>query len=368
MYKSPMRLDLTLAAYGSDLHPMASKEPDCLGVEVELEGKNVMAAGFDVLAYWKPHADNSLRNFNGGQCIEYVSKMPYNMEDTIKSIDVLYKFLTDPEVKVHDSYRTSIHVHLNFGLETFRTIYNFITLSLIVDELLVSQNGDHRIGNNFCLRAKDAVGQVDNLIWSIQKGSDIFGINMHDRYSSINFASLMKFGSIEFRSLECTVNKGRLIHWINTLSHMKKVSREFTNPIEIISKFSQLGPQGFLFYIFGPYALKYVAVPGYEGMLKTGMRLAQDFAYCSEWKAMAKEELTKPKAKMKKAPKMFEWPDEAAPAVNYDQLLNQLINPGAVDAPQPIAVQPIHVQAEPVEFFEDFDDDWVHHDDEDDDI
>lgn len=297
MFKHPMRLDHRLR----DDVPLAAnavKFPDSFGVEVELEGANVTAAGPAVMALWAPHADNSLRNHHG-QAIEYVSKQPYNLVDTEKAITVLFDFLNSPGVKVFDSYRTSIHVHVNFGMETFGTIYNFITLSLILDELLVSQNGDHRIGNNFCLRAKDAMGQTNSLIQSIEAGNEIFGINQNERYSSINFASLLKFGSVEFRSLEGTMHKGRLMHWINTLAQIKKMSKEFKNPTEIISMFSKLGPKEFLFKILGPYSMKYIAVPGIESMLRVGMRIAQDFAYCSEWRSAKPGENTRVPQKRK---------------------------------------------------------------------
>jgi hypothetical protein len=184
---------------------------------------------------------------------------------------------------VNASYRTSIHVHVNCAAETYRTIYNYITLCLILDELLVSQNGHHRIGNNFCLRARDALGQVQSLIQSIDEGLNLSGIEANERYSSINFAALNKFGSIEFRSLECTTHVGRVLHWIQTLQRIKESARNFTNPIEVIGQFSRRGPIEFLHEILGPYAFKYINVPGAESMLHGGMRIAHDLAYCCAW-------------------------------------------------------------------------------------
>jgi hypothetical protein len=209
---------------------------------------------------------------------------PLNFRDTQTAIRVLFDYLSRPEVEVYESYRTSIHVHVNCCAETFRTVYNVITLSIILDELLTSQNGEHRIGNNFCLRAKDAMGQVDALIASIESGRSFFNVSQNERYSSINFASLMKFGSIEFRSLECTTHQGRLMHWIGTLQQIKEKARTFKNPTEIIQQFSQLQPKQFLTDVLGPFAIKYQRVEGMEQMLRSGIRIAQDFAFCSEWK------------------------------------------------------------------------------------
>lgn len=263
----------------------AAKVADVFGIEVELEGKNILKANDDVLLYWTQHNDGSLRKLlPGDETIEYVSRVPYDMKTTEKAVGILFKYLTKAPAQVYESYRTSIHVHVNFGQETFRTIYNFMTLSLLLDELLTSQNGDHRIGNNFCLRAKDAMGQVVALTTSIEQSNGFFNIQANERYSSINFASLMKFGSVEFRSLECTTHEGRLMHWIGTLNRIKQRSKEYTNPVEIIQQFSMLGPRAFLASTLGPFALKYLNVPGMEDMLHNGMRIAQDFAYCSAWK------------------------------------------------------------------------------------
>lgn len=283
MFNKPMNLNDILGNH-VPLQNAAGK-PDVFGVEVELEGSNINDPPIAVMEYWTHHNDNSLRKLNpGDQAIEYVFRQPYDLTNTKAAIGLLFDFLTSKGVKVYDSYRTSIHVHINFGMETFRTIYNFMTLSLILDELLTSQNGDHRIGNNFCLRAKDALGQVISLIQSIEGGDNFFNIVALERYSSINFASLMKFGSIEFRSLECTTHEGRLMHWINTLARIKEKSKAFKNPVEIIALFSVMGPDQFLKSVLGPFSLKYLAVDGYADMLNNGMRIAQDLAYCSAWK------------------------------------------------------------------------------------
>lgn len=262
----------------------AQRHSNAYGIEVELEGKNITSPPENVVKYWSQTKDGSLRvKMPGDQATEYITNGPLTLDQVEKAVSALFSYLTSPGVKVYESYRTSIHVHMNFAMESFRIIYNFITLSLILDELLVSQNGEHRIGNNFCLRARDALGQVQSLIQSIEGNHNFFNVPNVERYSSINFAALTKFGSIEFRSLECTTHEGRLMHWIGTLSHLKERAKLFRNPTEIIQSFSLLGPKSFLASVLGPYAMKYSNVPGMESMLFNGMRIAQDVAYCSAW-------------------------------------------------------------------------------------
>ena len=238
---------------------------DSFGVEVEVEGRNLINIPMSVATLWNVHDDNSLRKLKpNDQAVEYVCRRPFNMEGVRDAVVQLFAYLNQPGVTVYNSYRTSVHVHLNFAMEKFRTIYNFMTLALILDELFVSQCGDHRVGNNFCLRAKDALGQVMMLKDSIQSGNNFFQLGgQQERYSSINFTSLTKFGSIEFRSLECTTHEGRLMHWIGTLDYLKQHAKTYTNPVEIIQQFSQRGPKEFLKQTLGPFSHKYIGVPGH---------------------------------------------------------------------------------------------------------
>jgi hypothetical protein len=263
----------------------ALNNPDSFGVEVEVEGKNLGNITHAVDAFWNIIDDHSLRKLKpGDDAYEFVCRSPMPLEKVREAVTTLFDYLNQPTVKVYNSYRTSVHVHVNFGTEKLRTIYNFITLALILDELFVSQNGEHRVGNNFCLRAKDALGQVLMLTNSIKGGHQFFQLGGNaERYSSINFTSLTKFGSIEFRSLECTTHEGRLMHWIGTLDYLKQHAKTYTNPTEIIRQFSSRGPREFLKLALGPFSHKYLSIPGMENMLMDGMRVAQDLAYCSTW-------------------------------------------------------------------------------------
>lgn len=299
MYAHAMALNSKLHQ-DLEVRPEALEDPDMFGVEVELEGQNIRLCPMAVLQDWVQHNDGSLRVREiGGDAVEYVFKGPLPLHETHQAVKNLTTFLNNTiGVKVATSYRTSIHVHLNFAMDTYRHIYNFITLSLIFDELFVSQNGQHRIGNNFCLRARDAQGQIEELIKSIGVHGNIWGLNGQHRYSSINFVSLLKYGTVEFRSLECTTDYERIEHWINTLQRLKTMARQFTDPVDVIRYYSRMSAKEFLYFILGPQAGKYAEVKRYEEMLHDGMRLAQDFAYCSKW-LERKVDDAKPKAKKK---------------------------------------------------------------------
>lgn len=108
--------------------------------------------------------------------------------------------------------------------------------------------------------------------------------------------------------------------------------------MDVISKFSNMGVKDFLFMVLGPYAIKYSLVPGFEGMLHSGMRIAQDFAYCSEWKPMkVGDQPKKPNKKVAYKPQYeFAMPQLGAD-YNPQNLIQQAINvmPPGQHAPQP---------------------------------
>lgn len=283
MRNKPMRLTQFLGPeyFGADLVPAKA---DIYGIELELEGRGIRTEAQRINELWEVHNDNSLRRRSPeDDALEYVLRRPLAKDKTQEALQLLFQHLNRPDVQVYDSYRTSTHVHVNMQMDTFLTLYNFITLCIVTDELLVSQNGDHRIGNNFCLRFIDAPAVIDTMVKSLQAHGNINNLGRDDRYGSVNFCSLFKFGSVEFRSLECTTDFARLDHWMSTIQAMKTASRTYANPAEIISEYSVRGPDRFLAKILGIQAVKYLRVKDWEGMLQRGMRLAQDFAYCSDW-------------------------------------------------------------------------------------
>lgn len=337
---------------GVDIN-MSQMEPDMFGIEVELEGRKLKTTDPAIMRFWTNHVDNSLRVTQpGAESTEYVLRNPLNRMDTQTACFLLMNFLnTNPHTEVFDSYRTSIHVHVNCLHETVRTVCNFITLCIIFDELLVSQNGEHRIGNNFCLRTKDAEGQVEELCSTVRNYGSLYNMSGNHRYSSINFVSLMKFGTVEFRSLECTTDLERLATWIDICQGLKVAARQYSDPKEIISKFSRRGPIGFMISHLGDHYAKYAAVPDAHHILQNGMRLAQDFAYCSDWVQKDEKEIKKTKKPSKYgALVQHQWapPPPANPAAFQD-----ILNHVNMQQFQPAQGAPIFVHHAPAVAIED---------------
>src|SRR3990172_9397067 len=100
-----------------------------VGVEIEVEGRNLPYTE----KYWKREADGSLR---GPENAEYVLRKPATLTQlkmALKSLAIDYRA---SEAKVDESVRAGVHVHVNVQHMNMVEVYNFITLYLILEELL----------------------------------------------------------------------------------------------------------------------------------------------------------------------------------------------------------------------------------------
>lgn len=251
------------------------QDPERLvGIEIECEGTNL---DIPLRNFWGKHADGSLR----GESIEYVLRQPIARNDTFKALNYLNNALIKNESVVNESYRTSVHIHLNAQHMTVKQIMNQICLYMIFEDLLVDFCGSSRVGNLFCLRVSDAENLLQTLRRCIRSGRIAPLANDDLRYSAINVAALAKYGSLEFRSLRGTVDPNLIQVWINMLLEIRDAAFVYDNPQRICEDMSILGPIGFLRSVFSPDSAAILeAQDDIDGRMFDSVRLAQDIAYC----------------------------------------------------------------------------------------
>jgi len=258
-----------------------------VGIEIEVEGVNLPTD--DTPAPWVYHVDHSLRapKLPGGMTAEYVLSKPIPFDEVAGSLKKLWaKFKTKKSTMV-DSNRTSVHVHLNMQNFFLNRLTSFCALYFIVEEILTEWCGEHRVGNLFCLRAKDATAIAIHLKEFIQAdGRYNIGEFMH--YSALNANALKKYGSIEVRTLRGTSDPSVIVDWVEILERIYKLSEEYPDPREVCTALSSIGPAAFFESILGPKATvvrhgvtmtdNQIADSIYEGV-----RIAQDLCYCRDW-------------------------------------------------------------------------------------
>lgn len=255
--------------------PRKYKTDGDVGIEIEVEGERLPKLD----KYWKMEHDGSLR---GPENIEYVLERPMSLKDARIALKYLSVQYNKYESDVHDSVRAGVHVHINVQDLNIIELYNFMTLYLILEEVLVKHCGEHREGNLFCLRTGDA----DYLLTQLQNAAEDKNFRQlvtdQLRYSSMNVKALGTYGSLEFRAMRGTRDLELIYNWAAVLLNLREVAKQYPSPDKIIEGFSEGEARAFLTNALGVHAEVYM-FEGYERMLCDGMRRAQDVAYCVDW-------------------------------------------------------------------------------------
>jgi hypothetical protein len=262
-----------------------------VGLEVEVEGnkfpKGVRvneANGTIIPKEWCYHNDGSLR---GADNAEYVLKAPLKFEDIPKTVAELWDMFAKYGSKLDVSNRTSVHVHLNVQGFHMNRLTSLMAMWYTFEEVLTAWCGEHRVGNLFCLRAKDApaiITQVRAFIKSDGKS------RMHDghHYAGLNAQAVKKQGSLEFRTLQGVVEPGPILDWVSILERLYRLSEDFSDPRRVCELFSLEGPMGFFHEILGDRAMLVraglnMSEDDIRDSMYEGIRMAQDLCYCRDW-------------------------------------------------------------------------------------
>lgn len=258
-----------------------------IGIEIEVEGAHLPNNSLPMP--WVAHTDGSLRipKVPGGNAYEYVLTAPIPFGKVNKALTDLYDFIAAAKGKILESNRTSVHVHLNVQKFHFSRLTAFMAIYFTLEELLTEWCGDHRVGNLFCLRAKDAPAIVSQIRRFIKTDGEV-EIRDHHHYAALNAHALHKFGSLEIRTLRGVADPQIIIDWVAMLRRIYDVSADFPDPRDVCAQFSGDGPLAFLDNILGPQAVILKSgVPYNEARVRDslydGIRMAQDLCYCRDW-------------------------------------------------------------------------------------
>jgi len=252
-----------------------------VGIEIELEGANFPKEDEELPDEWQYHEDHSLR---GEDNAEYVLRLPESFATAEDAVRRLFCVLDDNCVVIDDSPRTSVHVHLNFQKNCVNRIAAFSALFFTVEEILSEWCGDHRAGNLFCLRAKDAPA-IPALAKEIVSNNLGVSISSDYHYAGLNFESLQKFGSLEVRHMRGPKDAQEVIDWLKIVQRIYDMSDVFkSDPREICYKYSYEGPSRFFKDVFGPDLYPVVLAGLSEewneqkinDSVREGIRIAQD--------------------------------------------------------------------------------------------
>ena len=217
-----------------------SKEEGVVGLEFENEmitesGPYSDFPGWPAINRWKYHSENSLRYYG----FEHVSR-PLKITEYKDTVNYLFTELLDilnsnikkpvTSLPFTNSIRTSVHVHFDVGQYNTIDLMNFVSLYWILEPYLQHFCGKWRQGNLFCLRLKDTTYTKILLADSLFSRKNIFSNPItleNNRYGSINFNSLVKFGTIEFRMMRGVSTPEDAFIWVDALEKIRQFALQF---------------------------------------------------------------------------------------------------------------------------------------------
>lgn len=272
-----------------------SKTKGDVGIEIEIEGKNLVYnfnEPFQKLGYWVYKEDHSLRGEESG---EYVLTKPIAFKEVKNAVEGLFKVLKNNKAKFDDSNRTSVHVHLNCQSFYLNRLASFMALWFTLEEILTQWCGEHRVGNLFCLRSRDATAIISHLR-KFLKSDGKYELSDHLHYAGFNANALRKFGSIEIRTMRGVSDPKVIVDWVGILQRIYEYSAEFNDPRDVCGKFSGYGPLSMFNQILGDKVATIRAGVTWtdeeiRDAMYRGIRLAQDLCYCRDWSLYNPKEL-----------------------------------------------------------------------------
>lgn len=263
-----------------------------IGLEIECEGNKFEKETLPKL--WAYHHDGSLR---GADNAEYVLKKPIAFGEVPDALKDLWAMFSKTGTVLDDSNRTSVHVHLNVQKFYLNRLTSFMAAYYTLEEILTQWCGEYRVGNLFCLRAKDASSLITTAKQFIASdGKAKFRENVH-HYAALNTYALHKFGSLEFRTLRGCTDPSVILDWVSILERLYNLSADYPDPRTICDKFSSEGPLAFFDFLLGDRAPMVRSVIGWSddqirNSMYDGIRLAQDICYCRDWDAYSPMKLS----------------------------------------------------------------------------
>lgn len=215
-----------------------TKEGD-VGLELEVEAEIALPMT-ELPKPWSVKAEGSLRG-DPGCAVEYYTQGPIKCDQwKLQKIRRLTDLLLKPEQKTRlDCNRTSFHVHVNALEYTPKQVWTAITTYWLLENMLMHFCGEHRQGNMFCLRLKDAeavlkyaADDIANTTPFKSLAGDII------RYSGINLNALPKFGTLEFRGMRGAVDPVLLDNWSTGVHFLvTEAIKNFKSPEDVLDNY-----------------------------------------------------------------------------------------------------------------------------------
>lgn len=250
------------------------------GVEIEVEG-HALPNRFPHT--WRVEEDGSLK---AQEAHEYVMGKPADLAGVRAALDLMQQAFDECKSEVDESIRAGVHVHMNVQEWNMKELMTFVMVYYILEDVLMEWCGPNREGNLFCLRTRDAEYVLFRLI-KMLRTRDIRLVNDEIiRYSSLNFCSLFRYGSIEFRGMRSTGDLDTIYNWVRIIDDMATSSKKFSDPVDVLASMSGDGGLAF-FEAMLPNTHHLFVKDTIEDRVREAARRVQIVAYSTDWDSLA---------------------------------------------------------------------------------
>lgn len=249
------------------------------GVEIEVEGVRLPKQDHLPVDLWRVERDTSLKT---AEAWEYVMTRPQMIDGVYQSIDILQAAYNSRNSIVHESVRAGVHVHMNVQDWNIKQLMTFATCYYMLEDILIHWCGENREGNLFCLRTRDAEFVLFKVLQTLQERK--LSHLKYDliRYSSLNYCSLFKYGTIEFRGMRGTPDLSLIKTWVAIINQLRTSSLNFNTPTDVINWFSGDGEEQFIATLLPDYHQLFKC-PDKERVIRNAARRVQMIAFGVDW-------------------------------------------------------------------------------------
>ena len=171
-----------------------------------------------------------------------------------------------------------------------KQLMTFATAYYVIEDVLMTYCGENREGNLFTLRTRDAEYILFKLI-AMLKERNLNQINTDIiRYASLNFYSLFRYGTLEFRGMRGTGNLEAIYDWVKVIDELyRTVIHEYEMPTDVLNSMSGHGELNFIRKLLPTmYATVIADNPNFEKQIRQSARRVQMIAYGIDWTAISK--------------------------------------------------------------------------------
>jgi len=251
------------------------------GVEIEVEGNNLPTRLSS--SVWRIERDGSLKS---AEAYEYVTPHPLSLAGVRSSLDYLGAAYATSRTSVDESIRAGVHVHMNVQDWNIKQLFTFTTMYYVLEDILTRWCGPAREGNLFCLRSKDAEFVLFRVLEALNNKNLRLLKDDTIRYSSLNYCSLFKYGSIEFRGMRGTGDLDAIYNWVQIINDLRESSLKFDDPVSVISTMSGDGGRAFLDRVLPNTAKLLGDVNDADELISESTRRVQMLAFGVNWASM----------------------------------------------------------------------------------